>query len=88
MNTLYMCLPASMASRLRQAVDHLARQAVEDLDARLLQLHAHGRTEATDNPAMIAKIRYSVPMSLWLVENIQRVHETLRLVVVIVVGDS
>ena len=47
--TLYMCLPPSMRGVAVDAVDHRG-QAVEDLDARLLQLHAHDdRQRAADD---------------------------------------
>jgi hypothetical protein len=39
-NTLYMCLPASIADALVNAVHHLGK-TMEILDSRLLQLHAH-----------------------------------------------
>ena len=50
-NTLYMCLPASRRRHRRRsrAIDH-AGKAVENLDAGLVQLHAHqDREEAADH---------------------------------------
>jgi hypothetical protein len=71
-----------------EAIDH-GRQAVEDLDAGLLQLHAHGDGEKTTDDARDDRENQVERPDILVVGGIHpATHETLRLVVVIVVSDS